>query len=136
MLLFSQFIGAGFITSSPLLEGGKVSNTRTGSWFHSSGEERSSVLQVERRLLRCFQDALSDTSLRVLDKLLEDKDLGIEETGQEECLMDLSYWPWSLSGILQRREFIPENKLFLVHHLHQESHRTSVCSFTLLCRLC
>lgn len=54
-----------FITSSPLLEGGKVSNTGTGSWLHSSGgsAERSSLLQVEWWLLRCFQDALSDTSL-------------------------------------------------------------------------
>lgn len=52
----------GFITSSLLLEGGKVSNTGTGSGGGSA--ERSSLLQVERRLLRCFQDALSDTSLR------------------------------------------------------------------------
>lgn len=58
-------------------------------------QERSSLLHVERRLVRCFQDALSDTSLgdcfkqvpdccpRVPDKLLEDEDLGLEETGQE-----------------------------------------------------
>lgn len=48
-----------FITSSLLLEVRRVSSAWTGSWLHSRGGwvEKSSLIHVKRRLLRCFQDA-------------------------------------------------------------------------------